>query len=69
MHEGRVILISSAMEKHPPKVGLSVLDRLSVEIPNCIISILNIAAVHRFKAVNKRAFQAVNSHPQFRLLV
>ncbi|KAM0424967.1 hypothetical protein ACHAPT_009768 [Fusarium lateritium] len=48
----------SAMAKHPPKVGLGVLDRLPVEVLDRIISVLDIAAVNRFKAVNKRAFQA-----------
>ncbi|KAH7175944.1 hypothetical protein EDB81DRAFT_874761 [Dactylonectria macrodidyma] len=57
------------MEKRPPKVGLSFLNRLPLEIIDPIISVLVIKAADHFRAANKRAFQVVNAHLQFGLLV
>ncbi|KAH8754776.1 hypothetical protein F5883DRAFT_431145 [Diaporthe sp. PMI_573] len=57
------------MAKRPPTVGLGILDSLPLEVLNVVISVLDIAAMSRFKAVNRRAFQVVNAHPQVQLLI
>jgi len=45
-----------------PIACLGTLDRLSIEILNCMISSLNISALDQLKVVNRRGFEAVNAH-------
>jgi hypothetical protein len=52
----------------PPKAGLGTLNRLSPEILDHIISLLDISALDQFKAVNRRGFEAVNAHSQFKVI-
>ena len=51
-----------------PTGDLGALHILPVEILDMVISHLDIATLDRFKAANRRAFQAVNFHPTFKLL-
>lgn len=51
-----------------PTRELGALHLLPVEILNMVISQLDVATLDRFKAANRRAFQAVNCHQTFRLL-
>ena len=60
----RLVLATS----EPSKVGLGVLDRLPLELVSYIISALDISAVDQFKAVNKRAFEIVDTHTQFKVI-
>ncbi|KAH8748240.1 hypothetical protein F5883DRAFT_582836 [Diaporthe sp. PMI_573] len=72
IHGRRVVIMpisKSEMAKRPPTVGLGILDSLPLEVLNVVISVLDIAAMSRFKAVNRRAFQVVNAHPQVQLLI
>ncbi|CAF9924291.1 hypothetical protein IMSHALPRED_006141 [Imshaugia aleurites] len=52
----------------PPTVGLGTLDQLPIEILTYIISWLDISAIDQFKAMNRRSLEAVNAHPQFRII-
>ncbi|KAG5981514.1 hypothetical protein E4U55_002869 [Claviceps digitariae] len=45
------------------------LEKLPVELMNMMLSDLDLAALHCFKAVSRRAFRIVDAHPQVRLLV
>ena len=52
----------------PPTVGLGSLDKLPLEILNCILSSLDISAIDQFKATNRRSLEVVDAHPQFRII-
>ena len=52
----------------PPAVGLDTLDQLPLEILGHIVSSLDISAIDQFKAMNRRSFEAVNTHPQFKII-
>lgn len=52
----------------PPAVGLGTLDQLPLEILGHIVSSLDISAIDQFKAMNRRSFEAVNTHPQFKII-
>lgn len=60
----RVILAKTG----PPTVGLDTLDQLPLEILSCIVSSLDISAIDQFKAMNRRSFEVVNTHPQFKMI-
>ncbi len=59
----------SEMVKQPPSVGFGILDQLPLEVVSTVIYILDIASMSRFKAVNRRAFQVGNAHPQVQQLI
>ncbi|KAH8800509.1 hypothetical protein F5884DRAFT_905144 [Xylogone sp. PMI_703] len=56
------------VQTSPLTANLGELDRLPPEILNAIILLLDIAAVDRLKLVNRRAYEAVNSQPEFNFL-
>jgi len=45
------------MAKQPPIVGLGPFDRLPLEVLEAVISVLDLATVHRLKAMNGLAYQ------------
>ncbi|KPM45628.1 hypothetical protein AK830_g959 [Neonectria ditissima] len=51
-----------------PTSKASNLERLPVETLNGIISNCDIAAIDQIKAVNRRLFELVNNHPQFKVV-
>jgi hypothetical protein len=51
-----------------PSADLGALKAMPTEILDNIISLLDIATIDQFKAVNRRVYEAVNSHRHFGLL-
>lgn len=49
-------------------VGLGILDQLPLEILSCIVLSLDISAIDHIKAMNRRSFELVNNHPQFKII-
>lgn len=55
-------------ETGSPTSGLGELDQFPIEILNAIISVLDISATDQFKAANRRSYEVVNNHPQFKII-
>ncbi|KAL9098786.1 MAG: hypothetical protein Q9163_005617 [Psora crenata] len=66
--EGTIPRAIYLAETRPPTISLGTLDQLPLEILYCVVSSLDISAIDQFKAVNRRSFEVVNTHPQFKII-